>query len=77
MKSDCFMCRLKVSPKMQALLYGIASLVMLAMLTLMILGSIESTRLHNEMMKSSEPIIREIEQRRLQEMRVTLQALLR
>ena len=53
MKSDCFMCRLKVSPKMQALLYGIASLVMLAMLILMILGSIESTRLHNEMMKSS------------------------
>jgi len=69
MKSDCFMCRLKVSPKMQALLYGIASLVMLAMLILMILGSIESTSLHNEMMKSSEPIIREIEQRRLQEMR--------
>ena len=63
------MCLCKVPLKVQVLLYGIASLVMLAMLTLMILGSIESTRLHNEMMKSSEPIIREIEQRRLQEMR--------
>ena len=63
------MCLCKVPLKVQVLLYGIASLVMLAMLTLMILGSIESTSLHNEMMKSSEPIIREIEQRRLQEMR--------
>jgi len=47
------MCCLKVSLKTKAVLYGIASLVMLAMLILMILGSIESTRLHNEMMKSS------------------------
>jgi hypothetical protein len=54
---------------MQVLLYSTATLVMLAFIVLIIFSSIESKHLHDEFMAISEPIMREIEQKRLHEMR--------
>jgi hypothetical protein len=59
------MYRYKITPKMGAFLYGIASFAMLLMLGFMIWANIEAKKSHDRIMEMSDKKLQEIERRKI------------
>ena len=59
------MCRHKITPRMNVVLYGIASLAMIMMLGFMIWANIEAKRSHDRIMEMSEKKLQEISRKEM------------
>ena len=59
------MSRYKIPPKMNVLLYGIASLAMILMVGFMLCATVETKKSHDRIMEMSDKKLQEIERRKI------------